>query len=100
MKPTVLEIRYVSALEDVDPENDNLDVNLHLTDGRVFGFLLATPKNIDSCMANEGIDHFFSEPPPLFVSRLDHPHIEEAFRALLSEEHPEKWLNIYGVLQN
>lgn len=78
MKASVLEIRYVSPLEDVNPENGNLDVNLHLTDGRVFAFLLATPNNIYWCMTNEGIDYFFSHPPPLFVSRMDTSHIETA----------------------
>jgi len=97
---SVLEMRYGSPLEDVNPENDNFDVSIHLTDGRVFAFLLATPNNIYSRMTNEGTDYFFSHPPPLLVSRMDTPHIEAVFSVLLSQENPERWLNAYGVLQD
>jgi hypothetical protein len=42
MSAALLEIEYVSPLDDVDPENDNIDVHVRLDDGRVYSFLLAT----------------------------------------------------------
>jgi hypothetical protein len=94
----LLEVQYVSPIEEVDPENDNVDVHVQLSDGRCYGFVVATPNNIFQCMANEGVDYFFGV-PVLFVRLLDEAHIERAIRALLSEE-DGKWLRVYGVLQD
>lgn len=94
----ISEIRYVSNLADVDEENDNIDILLKLSDGRVYSFVVATPNNVFWCMENEGTDYFFAYPPPLFVSRLNEDNIERAFLALLSER-SEHWLNLYGVKQ-
>ncbi len=93
----LLAIQYVSPIEDVKPENDNLDVNVQLRDGRSYCLVVATPNNIFECMANEGVDYFFGT-PVLFVKLLDREHIERAIRALLSED-DGKWLSVYGVLQ-
>jgi hypothetical protein len=97
MSLQIFDVRYVSPLSDIEPENDNIDVHVHLSDGRVYSFLVATPNNIYKCMDNEGIEYFFGI-PPLFVKVLDRPHIEEVVRALLSENNG-KWLAVYGVLQ-
>ena len=91
-------IVFPSPIEEVDPENDNVDVHVHLEDGRIFSFLLATPNNIFWCMENEGTDYFFGYPPPVFVNRLTTANVERALNALLSEN-KEKWLAVYGVLQ-
>jgi hypothetical protein len=88
----------VSPLEDVDPEDDNLDVHFRLADGRVYSLVVGTPKNIYRCMANEQIEYFLGI-PFLFVSRLDRAHIEEAVRALLSEDNG-RWLDVYSTLQS
>ena|ERR1035441_604967 len=95
--PDLAEIQYVSPLEDADPENDNIDVHVHLSDGRVYSLLVATPNNIYRCMANEGIDHYFGT-PPLFVKSLTDECIGRAVRALLSDD-SGRWLGIYGALQ-
>jgi len=58
-----MRIEFVSPVEEIDPENDNIDVFLHLEDGRTFSFLIATPNNIYRCMDNEGLDRFISYPP-------------------------------------
>jgi hypothetical protein len=34
MSTELLQIEYVSPLDDVDPENDNIDVHVRLDDGR------------------------------------------------------------------
>jgi hypothetical protein len=36
-------IEFVSPEDEINPENDNVDVLLHLDDGRVFTLLVATP---------------------------------------------------------
>lgn len=90
-----MRVEFVSPEEDINPENDNVDVFLHLDDGRVYGFLVATPNNIYWCMDNEANDHYFGV-PPLFVRTLTRDCVERAFVALLQE--PE-WLNVYGTLQ-
>jgi hypothetical protein len=52
--PIVSEIRYLSPLQEVNVDNDNIDVHVRLDDGRVFSLVVATPNNIFWCMANEG----------------------------------------------
>ena len=47
----ISEIRYVSKLADVDEENDNIDVLLKLSDGRVYSFVVATPNNMSKMKA-------------------------------------------------
>jgi hypothetical protein len=93
----LLRIEYVSSLDDVDPENDNLDVQIFLTDGQVYSLVVGTPRNVERCVENEQIEYFFGT-PFLFVSRLDKAHIEQAVCALLSEDQG-KWLDIYGTIQ-
>ena len=91
-------IDYPSPIEDVNPENDNIDVHIYLDDGRVYSFLVATPNNVFWCMENERTDYFFFFPPPVFVHLLTRENIERALHALLRED-KVKWLGVYGVLQ-
>jgi len=97
MSPELLEIEYVSPLDEINPENDNIDVHVCLDDGRMYSFLIATPNNIYTCMRNDGNEYFFGT-PPIFVKILDQKHVEEALRALLSE-YGGRWLDTYGTLQ-
>jgi hypothetical protein len=97
MSIQLFDIEYVSSLSDVDPENDNLDVHVRLSDGRVYSFLIATPNNIYKCMTNDGNEYFFGT-PPVFVRVLDRMHVETALRAPLSE-YDGRWLETYGTLQ-
>jgi hypothetical protein len=92
-----MHINYVSALEEVDPENDNIDVHVELDDGRMFSLLVATPNNIFWCMANDGVDHYFGT-PPVFVRLLNKDLIEKAIEALVTEDNG-RWLEVYGTLQ-
>ncbi len=95
--PKAIEIKFLSPLVDVDPENDNVDVHVRLDDGRVFSFVFATPNNIFWCMANEGIDYYFGT-PPIFVRLLNEECVRKAVVALLAED-DGRWLGVYGVLQ-
>jgi hypothetical protein len=94
----LLNVELVSPLDDVDPDDDNVDVHIHLRDGRTYSLLVATPKNIYRCMENEGVEHFYSDPPALLVKFLDEAHVRTAIEALLVEK-PEL-LAIYGSLQS
>lgn len=94
----IKEIRYPSPMAENDPENDNIDVHVELDDGRIYSFVVATPNNIFWCMANEGIDYFFSYPPIVFVHLITPDNIERALQALLRER-KEMWLALYGVPQ-
>ena len=90
-----MRIEFLSLEAEIDPGNDNVDVLLHLDDGRAISFLVATPNNIYWCMENEGVDYFFGE-PPLFVRKLTRENVERAFSALIKEP---RWLEAYGSLQ-
>ena len=90
-------IHCPSPMEEVNPENENIDVHVYFDDGQVYSFLVATPNNIFLCMKNEGTDYFFSFPPPILVNRLTLKNIERALQALVSENKIE-WLEMYGVL--
>jgi len=91
-----MKITFVSSIEDVNPDDDNIDVHVHLDDGRTFSFLVATPKNIYRSMNNEGIDYYFGT-PPLFVREITSDAIERAIQALVEDN--SRWLYVYGVLQ-
>jgi hypothetical protein len=90
-------INYLTPVQALNPDNDNVDVHVGLDDGRVYSLLVATPSNIYWCMQSEGVDYFFGT-PPLMVRRLTRECIEGAISALLSED-GGRWLEVYGTLQ-
>jgi hypothetical protein len=91
-----MQISFVSPEEDVNPENDNADVQVRLDDGRVYRLLVATPNNLYWCMDNEANDYYFGV-PPLFVRTLTRTNVERAIAALFEDP---QWLEVYGTLQN
>jgi hypothetical protein len=93
----ISKIEYISPLEECHPMNDNIDVLIHLVDGRVYSCVVATPNNIFWCMENEKLDYYFGV-PPVFVARLTPENIERALQALVSED-DGRWLYTYGTLQ-
>ena len=90
-----VEIEIIGPIE--NPDDDNVDVLLRLDDGRVYSFLVATPKNIYWCMQNESLDYWFGE-PPVFVRTLTVEAIEKALRAIVNEDEGN-WLPVYGTRQ-
>jgi hypothetical protein len=88
-------MEFVSPESEINPENDNVDVFLHLDDGRTYSFVVATPNNIYWCMDNESVNYFFGV-PPLFVRKLTRSNVEVAVAALLEDP---QWLEVYGSLQ-
>lgn len=93
----ISKIEYVSPLGEAHPMNDNVDVLVHLMDGRVYSVVVATPNNIFWCMENEETDYYFGV-PPVFVASLSPENIERALQALVSENDGQ-WLSVYGTLQ-
>jgi len=93
----ISKIEYISPLNEDHCMNDNIDVLVHLDDGRVYSFLVATPNNIFWCMENEELDYYFGV-PPVFVENLTPENIERALRALVSE-YDGRWVSTYGTLQ-
>jgi hypothetical protein len=91
-------IEILGGIGQINPDDDNVDVHLHLDDGRVLSFVVATPKNIYRCMQNEGVDYFFGV-PPVFVKSLTLGAIERVLRALVNED-GGKWLLVYGTPQS
>jgi hypothetical protein len=87
-------IDFLSDLADCNPENDNIDVNVVLTDGREFTFTIATPNNIFWCMDNENVNYFFGS-PMIFVKRLTRESIEEVVSRIVTED-DGRWLEVYG----
>jgi hypothetical protein len=94
----ILKIEFISPLDESHPLNDNIDVLVHLDDGTVYSFVVATPNNIFWCMENEKLDYYFGV-PPVFVETLSRDNIERALHALVSE-YDGRWVNIYGTLQS
>lgn len=93
----IVKIEYISPLEESHSMNDNIDVLVHLDDGRVYSFIVATPNNIFWCMENEKLDYYVGV-PPVFVETLSPANIERALHALVSE-YDGRWVDIYGTLQ-
>ena len=87
-------IHYLSDWAEINPLNDNMDVNVVLEEGRQYTFVVATPRNVSWCMENEGKDYFFGA-PMLFVKSLTVENIERAVKAIVSED-GGRWLEIYG----
>jgi hypothetical protein len=92
-------IEYLSALAELNPENDNIDVSIELEDGKKYTLLVATPNNISWCMKNAGLDYFFSYPAPIFVKILTTDNVDAAIRAFCAEVQEEQF-NAYAVLQS
>ncbi|HKF51957.1 MAG TPA: hypothetical protein VKB26_06570 [Candidatus Acidoferrales bacterium] len=94
MSARIRKIEYLSELDDVNVENDNIDVHVILEDGREYTFIVATPNNVFWCMDNENVDYLFGE-PMLFVKHLTRDNIERALRAIVMEDEG-RWLTVYG----
>lgn len=93
----IVKVAFVGGTEDLDPEEGNSDVHVLLSDGSLYSFLVATPKNIEWCMENEATDFYFGF-PPLLVRRLSQECVQRAIEALIEEE-DGRWLEVYGSRQ-
>ncbi len=90
----VYSIVFPTALEDINPENDNLDVLVRTESGREYTFVVATPDNVKHLMRKDNLPYLKPGLPFLFVERIS----EENIRALLDSlfEENEQVIEIYG----
>lgn len=88
----------IIGADSINPANDNADVHVELSDGRIYAFLVATPSNLSALMLKEGTDHFVTFPPPVIVHRIDETCIRNAMEELFAETSAAS-LARYGVLQ-
>lgn len=86
-----MRIEVPCSLDDLNQEDDNYDVFVHLNDGRVFNITVGTPCNVYRCMESE--DYFLGY-PFLLVRRLTPEIVATALQALAQDE---RFLAIYGV---
>jgi hypothetical protein len=68
-----MKIRYLTPLERINPENDNVDVHVTLADGRIYS-------------------------APIFVRLLTSEYVSQAIEAIF-RENDGHWLTVYGTLQ-
>lgn len=90
----IYNIIFPSALEGINPDNDNLDVLVQTESGRQYTFVVATPDNIKHLMIKDNLPYLKPGLPFLFVERIS----EENIRALLDSlfEENEQVIEIYG----
>jgi hypothetical protein len=85
MTKRIFKIQPVTPLELCNPDCDGIDVILHLTDGRMFQFEVATPNVIYEWMRDKESQFLLSQ-PQVFVEKLTFKNISDAFQELIQEE--------------
>ncbi len=97
MTKRIFKIQLVTPLESCNPECDGIDVMLHLADGRMFQFEVATPSVIYEWMKDEK-SRFLLWQPQIFVGKLTFENISAAFQELIKEEN-NALFDMLGTLQ-
>ncbi len=90
-----MRVEFIGGFEHHNPDCDHIDVLLHLDDGRVFAFDVATPNFLDQYMEREK-ENCYIGLPPVLVKRITPEIVEGALRAVVDAG--EERLNVYGVL--
>ena len=92
-------IFYPTALDEIDPHNQNIDVCVTLADGRYFTFVVATPENLKHLMKQDGVPYLIPGLPFLIVEELTDHNIRSVIEELI--RYDEQWddtlLRIYGL---
>lgn len=87
--PDIQDITLVT--DPVDRQNDNIDVWVHLKDGRHFSFTIFTIRNLQTLLEK---DPTFASPGMLIVSELSDMLIIRALQRVLSDG-----IDKFGILQ-
>ena len=89
---------YPTALNEIDPHKDNIDVCVTLADGRYFTFVAATPENLKSLMKKDGVSYLVPGLPFLIVEELNDNNIRSVIEELIAydQEWDDTLLRIYG----
>lgn len=89
---------YPTALEEIDPHDQNIDVCVTLADGRYYTFVVATPENLKSLMKKDGLPYLIPGLPFLIVEELTDQNIRSVIEELIryDAEWDDTLLRIYG----
>ena len=89
---------YPTALHEIDPCHDNIDVCVTLADGRQFTFVVATPENLKCLMDKDGTAYLRPGLPFLFVKELTDENIRCVIEELIQNdlEWDDTLIRIYG----
>ena len=83
-----------TALEEINPDNDNVDVLVETADGKQYSFIVATPENVKYLMKKDKIPFLKPGSPFLFVERITEANIRMLLDSLMAE--PEQRIRVYG----
>ena len=83
-----------TALEEINPDNDNVDVLVETANGKQYSFVVATPENVKYLMKKDKIPFLKPGSPFLFVERITEANIRMLLDSLMAE--PEQRIRIYG----
>jgi len=91
MKYTIF---FPTGLDDIDPDNDNLDVLVQTETGKQYSFVVATPENLKHLMRKDNLTYLKPGLPFLIVEKIS----EESIRMLLDSlfDENEHIIGIYG----
>lgn len=89
------DIIYPTSLEQIDPDNDNIDILVQTENGKQYTFVVATPDNLKYLMYKDEISFLKPGLPFLFVEKLTHTNIQNVIKSLLEED--EQLIRIYGT---
>ena len=84
---------FPTPWDQVNGENDNIDVCMTFPDGRSYTFVVATPENLKTLMAQDGKSYLSPAAPMLIAERLTE---DVVFRLIAELAKDERLLTRYG----
>lgn len=90
----IYNIIFPTALESINPDNDNLDVLVQTESGKRYSFVVATPDNLKHLMHKDGLPYLQPGLPFLFVKKITEENIRMLLDSLFEEN--EQIIEIYG----
>ena len=87
------EIFYPTPISEVDPIDDNIDVCIKLG-GKIYTMVVATPKNLETLMKNDGNGFLMPCAPFAVVEKITEENIQKLVKAFLEDD--PAYLKIYG----
>ena len=88
------DIIFPTALENINPDNDNLDVIVNTESGENYVFSVATPDNIKLLMHKDGLTYLPPGLPFLFVEKITEENIRMLLDSLFQTH--KHIIKIYG----
>ena len=88
------DIIFPTSLDNINPENDNVDVLVQMDTGKQYSFVIATPDNVKDLMQKDNLPFLVPGSPFLFVEKITEANIRLLLNSLLKEN--ESLIQIYG----